>query len=131
VTTKTYDAKSVSVIVNGVFLTGFSESVVEIEKDEDNFEAKVGAQGDVVRAKVNNPLGTVKVTLLQDSPQLAMLDRLANTGALVPLSVMYAGDPKETTTATEAYLKKPAARKYAKSAEDREYEFQCLDLKME
>lgn len=90
----TYDSKAVSVIVGGVYLTGFSEDMVEVEKDEDNFEVKVGAQGDTVRTKVNNPLGTATVTLQQTSPQVAYLDGLANSGKLVPVTIINAGPPK-------------------------------------
>lgn len=124
----TFDAKAVTVTVGGVFLTGFAESMVEIEKDEDNYEVKVGAQGDTVRTKVNNPLSTISVTLLQTSPQVAYLDKLANTGELVPVSVINAGPPKETVTVSEAFIKKPASRSYGSEAEDREYEFQCMDM---
>lgn len=128
--TSTYDPKDVAVIVGGTYLTGFSEDMVEIEKAENNFETKVGAQGDVVRTKVNNPLGTIKVTLLPSSPQVAYMDNLANTGRLVPVSVIFSGTPKETTTVTEAYVNKPATRTYGNEAADREYEIQCLDLDM-
>jgi hypothetical protein len=124
----TYDSKDVSVIVKGVYLTGFAESIVEIEKDEDNFEVKVGAQGDTVRTKLNNPLGTATVGLLPTSPQVPFLDRIANTGELVPITIIYSGTPKETITVTEAFIKKPAARSYGNEAEDREYEFQCMDM---
>lgn len=128
--TSTYDPKDVAVIVDGTYLTGFSEDMVEIEKSENNFETKVGAQGDVVRTKVNNPLGTITVTLLPSSPQVAFMDRLANSGKLVPVTVIYSGTPKETTTATEAFVQKPATRTYGNEAEDREYEIQCLDIDM-
>ncbi|UVI28168.1 DUF3277 family protein [Paenibacillus spongiae] len=127
----TFDAKAVTVTVGGVYLTGFADSMVEIEKDEDNWEVKVGAQGDTVRTKVNNPLGTISVTLLQTSPQVAYLDRLANTGELVPISVINAGPPKESVTVTEAFIKKPAPRAYGNEAEDREYEFQCMDIRFD
>ncbi|OMF09559.1 DUF3277 family protein [Paenibacillus barcinonensis] len=124
----TYDSKAVSVIVGGVYLTGFSEDMVEVEKDEDNFEVKVGAQGDTVRTKVNNPLGTATVTLQQTSPQVAYLDGLANSGQLVPVTIINAGPPKETITVTEAFIKKPASRTYGNEAEDREYEFVLMDM---
>lgn len=127
-TATTYDSKAVSVIVGGVYLTGFSEDMVEVEKDEDNFEVKVGAQGDAVRTKVNNPLGTATVTLQQTSPQVPYLDGLANSGKLVPVTIINAGPPKETITVTEAFIKKPAARTYGNEAEDREYEFVLMDM---
>ncbi|WP_079908272.1 phage protein [Paenibacillus sp. 32352] len=128
--TKTYDAKDVSVIVDGVYLTGFGEDMVEVAKAENNYEVKVGAQGDTTRSKINNKTGTIKVTLLQSSPQVPYLDILANSGKLVPITVIYAGEPKEISSATEAFVQKPADRKYKSSGEDREYEFQCLDLSM-
>ncbi|MBP2002571.1 hypothetical protein J2Z69_003657 [Paenibacillus shirakamiensis] len=126
----TYDPKDLTVTVKGIYLTGFSESMAEFEKDEENWTAKVGAQGDVARSKVNNPLATLKITLLSTSPQVALLDKIATSGELVPISVIFNGSPKETLTITEAYLKKPATRTYSKEIEDREYEFQCLDAEM-
>lgn len=125
--TTTYDPRDLTVMVNGVYLTGFSEDMAEFEKDEDGYEVKVGAQGDVARSKINNPLATLSITLLPSSPQVSMLDKLAISGELVPVSIIYNGDPKETTTVTEAYIKKPAARSYGTEAGDREYEVQCLD----
>jgi hypothetical protein len=124
----TYDAKSVSVIVKGTYLTGLAESMVSVAKDEDGYETTVGAQGDSVRSKVNNPLATVTVTLQQTSPQVAFLDNLAKTGELFPLSVINAGPPKETASSTQAFVKKPADRTYGSAAEDREYEIQCMDM---
>jgi hypothetical protein len=127
---KTYDPMDVSVIVGGVFLTGFGEDLVTVAKDEENFSTSVGAQGDVVRTKVNNPLGTITVTLQGTSPQVPYLDSLGNSNKIVPVSVVYSGTPKQTNTATQAYLKKPADREYGAEAGDRSYEFQCLDLSM-
>ncbi|MBH5316706.1 DUF3277 family protein [Paenibacillus sp. GSMTC-2017] len=127
----TYDPKSVSVIIQNVHLTGFGESMVEIEKDEDNYETSVGAQGDVVRTKINNNLGTITLTLQPTSPQIPFMNNLANTGDLVPVTVIYAGEQKEITSATQCYISKPGARKYANALEDREYEIKCLDLVFE
>lgn len=123
----TYDASNLTVTVGGIYITGFSESMAEFEKDEDNYSTKVGAQGDTVRSKVNNPLATLKLTLLATSPQVAYLDSLAKSGTLVPVSVIYNGSPKETITSTSAYIKKPAVRTYGNEVEDREFEVQLLD----
>ncbi|WP_379142364.1 phage structural protein [Paenibacillus sp. sgz500992] len=127
---KTYDPMDVSVIVGGVFLTGFGEDLVSVAKDEDNYSTSVGAQGDVVRTKVNNPLGTITITLQGTSPQVPYLDGLSNSNKIVPVSVVFSGTPKQTNTATQAYIKKPADREYGAEAGDRSYEFQCLDLAM-
>ncbi|WP_160037317.1 MULTISPECIES: phage structural protein [unclassified Paenibacillus] len=125
-----YDPMDLTVTVGGVFITGFSEDLAEWEKDEDNKTAKVGAQGDVVTSKVNNPLATLTITLLPTSPQVAYLDKLAVTGQEVPVSVIYNGEPKESITCTRAFIKKPATRTYGNEAEDREYEIQMLDHKV-
>jgi len=128
--TGTYDARELTVTIGGVYLTGFSEDMCEFEKDEDNYEVKVGATGDVMRSRVNNPLATLTVTLLPTSPQVAYLDKLAKTGQLVPVSIIYNGTPKETITVSEAFVKKPAGRTYGSEGEDREYEISCLDHDM-
>nr|WP_149466388.1 phage protein [Paenibacillus antarcticus] len=123
----TYDPMDLTVTVGGIYITGFSEDMVEFEKDEDAQTAKVGSQGDVVMTKVNNPLGTLTLTLFPTSPQVAYLDKLARTGTLVPISIIFNGEPKETITVTQAFVKKPATRTYGNEAEDRQYEIQCLD----
>ncbi len=128
---KTYDPMDVNIIIGGVHITGFGDDMVEIEPDEDKYELTVGAQGDVIRTKINNDTGTIKLTLLMNSPQVAYMDSLAKTGKMVSSSVIYNGFPKETSSATESYVKKPTARKYGKSAESREYEIQCIDLIMD
>lgn len=122
-----YDPMDLTVIVGGIYITGFSEDMMSFEKDEDSHTAKVGAQGDVIRTKVHNPLATLTITLLPTSPQVAYLDQLARTGELVPVSIIYKGEPQETITATEAFVKKPASRSYGNEAEDREFELQLLD----
>lgn len=126
----TYDPKDLTITVGGVYLTGFSEDMAEFEPDEDSWTTKVGAQGDVVRSKVNNPLATLTITLLATSPQVSYLDGIAKSGKLVPISVIYNGQPKESITITEAFIKKPATRTYGNEVEDREYEIQCMDAEI-
>jgi len=129
-TTTTYDPSDVASTIGGVFLTGFSEDLIEFEKDEDSNTFKVGAQGDVLVSKVNNRLATLKVTLLATSSQNAYLDKLAETGQVVPVSVIYNGTPKETITSTAGVVIKPAARKYGNEADDREYEIKLTNYEI-
>lgn len=123
-----YDPQDVSVIVDGTYLTAFGEDMVTVEKNENNWDVKVGAQGDTLRTRVRNPLGTATLTLLASSPQVPMMDKLANTGKPFPLTVIYAGENKETITAEEAYVVKPPERGYGNELADREYEIQLLDM---
>ncbi|MEJ8306663.1 phage structural protein [Saccharibacillus sacchari] len=123
-----YDPQDVSVIVDGTYLTAFGEDMITVEKNENNWDVKVGAQGDTLRTRVRNPLGTATLTLLAGSPQVPMMDKLANTGDTFPLTVIYDGDNKETITAEEAFVVKPPERNYGNELADREYEIQLLDM---
>lgn len=122
---KTYDPKDVTVTVGGRFLTGFAEgSMVECEKDEDNFSTKVSAQGEVVVTLSNNPLGTVTITLDQTSPDVTYLNKLANAKKIIPIWVK---GPTEKAGGTQAMIKKPANVSYGDETEDREFEVQVFD----
>jgi hypothetical protein len=121
----TYDAKAVTVTLDGRYLTGFAEgSMVECEKDEDNFSTKVSAQGDVGIAITNNTLGTITITLAQTSPEVAYLNMLANTRRIVPIWVQ---NGTEKAGGTRAMVKKPANVNLSDEIEDREFEVQVFD----
>ena len=74
-----YNAKDTSVVVGGVYITGLGEDMVSIEKEEAFAEASVGAQGDVVRSEINNPIWNIHITIQATSPQrkylLSLKDR--------------------------------------------------------
>lgn len=123
-----YDPIDVSVIVDTTYLTGYAETAVTVEKNENNFEIKVGAQGDSIRTRVRNPLGTATVTLLANSPQVPFMDDLANTGEFFSLSIIYTGENKETVTSEKAYIVKQPNREYGNEIADREYEIQLMDM---
>lgn len=123
-----YDAKDVSVIVNGIYLTGFADGTfVSYSKDEEQFSTTVGALGDVARAKVNNPLGTITVTLQQTSPQVAMLNNLAMSGKLVEARVIHKGSNTQKVGGTQCFVKKPADGEFSNEVSNREFEIAVLD----
>lgn len=129
---RTYDATNVTVMVDGQFITGFAEgSFVECEKDEDNFNTKISAQGDVAVAVRNNTLGTITITLSQTSPSISLLDKLANTKKQFPVSVISNNEVKEKVYGTKAMVKKPANKTFSDEIEDREYEIQVFDYTVE
>ncbi len=100
--------------------------MINCEKDEENFSASVGAQGDVLVNEVNNPLGTVTVTLQPTSPQRAYLDSCERNGSVLPLWVTNK-TLGTRTGGTKARIKKPANEEYGAEASDKEYEFQVFD----
>ena len=123
-----YDAKDVSVIVNGVYLTGFADGTfVSYSKDEEQFSTTVGALGDVARAKVNNPLGTITVTLQQTSPQVSMMNNLAKSGKLVEARIIHKGSNTQKVGGTQCFIKKPADGEFSNEISNRELEIAVLD----
>ena len=128
----TYDAKDVSVIVGGVYITGMAEgSFVSFEKDEENRTPNVGAQGDVAVAKVNNPLGTITITLQQTSPQIPYLNQLASKDEFFETRIIYKGNIDEKTGGTKCYIKRPPTGEYADEVSTREVEIAVLDYTQE
>lgn len=123
-----YDAKDVSVIVGGVYLTGFAEGTfVSYEKTEDNYALSVGSLGDVARAKVNNPLGTITVTLQQTSPQVTYLNNLATSGKIVEARVIHKGSNTEKIGGTQCFVLKEAAGEFSNEVSSREFTIQVMD----
>ena len=124
----TYDAKDVSVTVDSTFLTGFAEGTfVAWAKDEENYNVTVGAQGDVARSKVNNPLGTITVTLQQTSPQVSMLNNLANTGAIFACNVIDKSSSSIKVGGSECFVKKPADGERGDEVGTAEFEICVMD----
>ena len=127
--TNVYDPKSVTVIIDGAFITGFAEgSMVTASKDEENFTVKVSAKGETDVAKTNNPLGTITVMLSATSPHTKRLDRLAASVKPVAAWVNCSGPVKEKRGGTQAIVKKPADAEFSDEVGDREYELQVLDF---
>lgn len=123
-----YDAKDVSVIVGGIYLTGFAEGTfVSYEKTEDNYALSVGSLGDVARAKVNNPLGTITVTLQQTSPQVSYLNNLATSGKIVEARVIHKGSNTEKIGGTQCFVLKEAAGEFSNEVSSREFTIQVMD----
>ena len=123
-----YDAKDVSVIVNGVYLTGFADGTfVSYSKDEEQWSVSVGALGDTARAKVNNPLGTITVTLQQTSPQVSMMNNLAISGKLVEVRIIHKGSNTLKVGGTQCFIKKTADGEFSNEISNREFEIQVLD----
>ena len=75
-----YNAKDTVVTIDNFYLTGLGEDFITGEKDEDLFEAEVGAQGDVVENENNNPLGTITLSLQATSPQMKTMLEYARSG---------------------------------------------------
>lgn len=125
---KQYDAKNVTITVDGVYLTGYGEdTMVTAEKMEDRSTFSVGSQGDVVQNIVNNPLGEIVVTLSQTSPHISYLNELANNGTQVPVWIIDKNTGGEQAGGSCAVVNKPAPIEFGAEVTTRDYTFTVLD----
>lgn len=121
-----YNAKDTVVMVGGVYITGLGEDMVSGEKDEDNVNASVGAQGDVVANEVNNDLGTITLSVQGTSPQKSYLLELAKTKEMVDIWVINK-NIGEKMGGTKCQVKKTPGLEYGAELSDREFEFLVYD----
>lgn len=129
---KGYNSKDVVLVVNGRYMTGMADgSFVEWEKDDDSFEVSNGAQGDVGVSENNSESGTITLTLMQTSPDVAYLNGLANARTYFPVYAKHSGDPAESAGGTMARILKPAAAAFSNEIESREFEIKVFDFKQE
>lgn len=85
---QTYDPKKVTVIVNGVTLTGYaSDSVITATRNEDSVLPAVGIHGDVAYAINNNRSGNIAMNFMSTSPSLRYLRSLAQRNTPVALTI--------------------------------------------
>jgi hypothetical protein len=121
----TYDARNVSVSVGGVIITGFADGTfVECDTPSERHNTVVGAQGEVSVGVINDPRGTIKITLKQTSASLAYLTGIAKSITPVAIHVAGAG---ETVSGSQAKCKKLPAKSFGKDIGDRSFEFEVFD----
>lgn len=125
-----YNAKDCTITVDNTYITGLGEDMVTGEKDEDFFEASVGAQGDVVANEINNTLGTVTIVVQVTSPQKQFLMDLAGISGFIPLWVTNKS-LGERFGGTKAKMKTFPSMSRGASAEDMEFVFQVFDYTVE
>src|SRR5271167_3407336 len=78
---QTFDPLEVLISFQSItFVQLFSGSFVTVKRDEDAYKKKVGANGDVARAKVRNKSGTAEVTMLMTSATNALLSAVHKLG---------------------------------------------------
>ena len=76
-----YNAKDWTVVVDGsVSVTGLGEDMVSGAKDEELYSISTGGQGDVVISEINDPIGTVTITVQATCPQRKYLVDWAKKG---------------------------------------------------
>jgi hypothetical protein len=124
---KIYDPGQIIVVLGSAEISGYGEgTMVRVERDEDTFTKKVGADGECTRTRNRNKCGSVVLTLMQTSASnlalslLLTADENSANGVVLPLIVK---DLQGFTlhTALAAWVKKTPASEFAKEAAEREW----------
>lgn len=121
----TYNAKDWAISVAGKPVTGLGEDIVSVEKEEALAENSVGAQGDVVRSIINNPIYNISITVQSTSPSFQSLMALKD-GSLVSISVASKALGFSATGSKACLLELPELS-YGSTAEDVEFTFCVYD----
>ena len=121
-----YNAKDTTIIVDGTYITGLGEDMWSFEKAEDLAEDSVGAQGDVVRNEINNPIYNATVTVQRTSPQFNFLRSLKSRTE--PFSIWMINKALGTKEGgSKALCTSVPASSLGTSAEDAEFAFTVYD----
>ena len=121
-----YNAKDTTIIVDGTYITGLGEDMWNFEKAEDLAEDSVGAQGDVVRNEINNPIYNATVTVQRTSPQYNFLRGLEKRKDPFPIW-MINKTLKTKEGGSQALCTSVPASALGTSAEDVEFGFTVYD----
>lgn len=127
-----YDIKKITVIVDGKYITGFSnDSKVGVDKSEDSQMEYIGVEGDVDFSANANESGTITVKLKSTSPSIKYLNTLANGRKIFPISVIDMNTNGVNANGTEAFVKKPILPSRDKEIGEAEFEIFVGDLSIQ
>jgi len=126
--TTVYDPKKVTVIYDGMVITGFADdSMIEAEKNEDNITPHVGVLGEVSIAINADNTGTVTMSLANTSPFIKILAEKARANTIAPLAIIDMNKNGVNVGGTEAVIIKPPNITIGKEVESQEVQFFVAD----
>lgn len=137
-TFRNYDPGRNLVVLNGVLIQGFGEGTfIKVSRMTPTFSSKVGAGGDVVRAKSRDRRLKVEITLMQSSPSNDYLSALcvadenvdAGVGAVGPF-LMKELNGTTLCAGAAAWVTQPADAEYAADVSMRTWVLEVADGKM-
>src|SRR5690554_3443719 len=123
-----YDTKKVTVIYDGMVITGFADdSMIEAEKNEDNITPHVSVLGEVSLAINDDNTGTVTISLANISSFIKILAEKARANTVAPLSIIDMNENGVNIGGTEAVIIKPPNVTIGKEVESQEVQFFVAD----
>ena len=131
----TYDPKDVILTVAGAIITGYAQDTfIQVDRESDQVDDEVGAEGDVARRITNDKRGSITVTLLQTSPSnlilssLARVDELTGDGIFPVLVKDNRGN--DLHVAPNSWIRKMPQTTYRSGIESREWVIRTSNLQM-
>lgn len=130
-----YDPKAVTIVYAGQIMTGYDDGTfVTIERNNDMWALKMGADGIGTRAKSNDKSGKVTLTLMQSSPSNDVLSGLAiadeNTGAGAAPLLVRDGSGRTVATAAAAWVTKVPSAEFGKEVANRVWILESDNLQL-
>lgn len=125
-TVKTYNPADVVCIVSGIKVEGYADGTfITAARDNPSFTNGSGADGEGWRAKTNDKIGTITLTLLQTSlsndalSALIALDEASGDG--VGPFLLKDNSGRTLIQAETCWLEKPADSEFAREVTNREW----------
>jgi hypothetical protein len=132
---RTYDPKSIAIIVGGVPITGLADGTfLTAMRANDAFTKSVGADGDTTRVKSNDKSGEVTITLDKTSlsndylSSVYLRDELANAGVVTIRIKDLLG--ASTYVSATGWIRKLPEVEYSKETSTNEWVFDIADFGM-
>lgn len=132
---KVHDLGAVTGVIVGIPVTeGRGKVFAKISKEEDDFGTTVGADGTVVRWKVNNPLWNLEITLLNASKHqqqfsaIRIADLRSTSGAGLGVLLLEDTNGATLVSSPHCWIKKPADREIGQESGESTWEFQFEEV---
>ncbi len=125
--TEFFDPNQVQLSIGSNVITGFAPgSMIEFEPSAELFNNVVGTKGDVAIARIYNPLGTLKIKLLQtsasnDDLSALVLSASTSTASGVAAPVSLADMSGTTRVAGMVWVQKRPTVSFSDTIETREW----------
>lgn len=114
----TYDPTKVNVSFNNKQLRMFGESIFTLVRDEANVTLKKGVKGDSTYIINANKAAKLTLTLQQDSPDIAYLERCAERNVKANVAITDANDGGSMLFAQNCMIEKLPDKARGKEAAD-------------
>jgi len=134
----TYDPKDVRISWNTIDISkGLApDTFITVSRSEDGFAPTVGADGTVARTRNANKMGTVEITLMQNSPvnnaiaALALLDENVGVDEISNITITDPSGSIDFVLATKCWVRKIADAELGADYGTRTWAFDSAELKI-